>query len=117
MPVVAKNAMTTEITTNNEVSIAMRRAPVAPQEYTILARKPAKKDQGEVDRENTGKEEGSDSESLHKFHDAEDGLVARVRGSDGGLLAVKVCGGSPLLKGPSDIGAVVKKSVRGRGRR
>ncbi len=76
-----------------------------------LGTETGEKDQSEVDRENAGKEKGSDGESLHKLEDAEDGLVARVSSSNGGLLAVKVCGGSPLLKGPSDVGAVVQKSV------
>jgi len=76
-----------------------------------LGTKTSKKHQSEVDGENAGKKKGSDGKGLHKLDDAEDGLVARVSSSNGGLLAVKVCGGSPLLKGPSNIGAVVKKSV------
>ena len=76
-----------------------------------LGTKTSKEHQKEVDGQNAGKEKGSDGEGLHKLEDAEDGLVARVNSSDGGLLAVKVCGSGPLLKGPSDIGAVIEKSV------
>ena len=63
-----------------------------------LGTETGKEDQSEVDRENARKEKGSDGKSLHKFEDAEDGMVPRVGSSDGGLLPVNVCGGSPLLK-------------------
>ena len=80
-----------------------------------LGTKTSKEHQKEVDGQNAGKEKGSDGEGLHKLEDAEDGLVARVGSGNVGLLAVKVCGGGPLLKVPTNIGAVVEKSVRGRG--
>jgi hypothetical protein len=82
-----------------------------------LSTETGEKDQSEVHRKDAGKQKGSDGKSLNKLQDAEDGLVARVSSSDWGLLAVKVCWSSPLLKGPSDIGTVVKESVWGRGRR
>ena len=76
-----------------------------------LGTKTSKEHQKEVDGQNAGKEKGSDGEGLHKLDDAEDGLVARVSSSNIGLLAVKVCFGGPLLKVPSNISAVVEKSI------
>ena len=76
-----------------------------------LGTETGKEHQSEVDGEDSRKKEGSDGKGLHKFDNAKDGLIAGVLSSNVGLLAVKVCGGSPLLKVPVDVGAVVEKSV------
>jgi len=79
-----------------------------------LGPKTRKENQGEVDRENARKEKGSNSKGLNKLDDAEDCLIAGISSCNVGLLAVKVCGCSSLLKVPINIGTVVKKNIRGR---